>query len=272
MWSTYLESAAHPAEATRPTSGCRGRCDTRGQLAVTAPVCWKLVIGHRVTCWNVPDVPACAVSRSGRQSAGGRLDVAVWFGDWRLDDAGDSVGLVRRVVCASPQYLKKHGEPREPAELARHTIVAASPVSPSNDWRFGVGKQSVITKVRPRLSVTSNDAAIHAALQGFAITRLMSYQIASQLAAGGLKRGSRLTPRPCDRPQHSVSRRRRSADASTAGGSAASKAALMMLHGAFDIEDRTSMIRLRSHAAGPAASSHGCHAQLRLLFGQVLVR
>ena len=101
------------------------------------------------------------------------------------------VGFVRRVVCASPRYLKKHGEPREPGDLARHTIVAASPVSPSVEWRFGAGKQSVTTKVRPRLSVTSNDAAIHAALLDFGVTRLMSYQVASASGRGSAEARAR---------------------------------------------------------------------------------
>ena len=36
--------------------------------------------------------------------------------------------------------------------------------------------------------MTSNDAAIHAALRGFGVTRLLSYQIAAHLAAGRLTR------------------------------------------------------------------------------------
>jgi DNA-binding transcriptional LysR family regulator len=117
------------------------------------------------------------------------LDVGVRIGELRDSTMrAIPVGFVRRVVCASPRYLKEHGEPREPGELAHHTIIAASAVSPSIEWRFGAGKQSVTTKVRPRLSVTSNDAAIHAALLDVGVTRLMSYQIAMHLAAGRLRR------------------------------------------------------------------------------------
>ena len=107
------------------------------------------------------------------------LDVGVRIGD--LPDStirAIPVGFVRRIVCASPRYLKKNGEPREPSDLAHHVIVAASPVSPSVEWRFGAGKQGVTIKAQPRLSVTSNDAAIHAALLDFGVTRLMSYQVA----------------------------------------------------------------------------------------------
>ena len=117
------------------------------------------------------------------------LDVGVRIGD--LSDStmrAIPVGSVRRVLCASPQYLKKYGVPGKPEDIAGHTIVSASPVSPAIDWRFGAGKKAVAVKVHARLTVTNNDAAIQAALDGFGITRLMSYQVASHVAAGRLTR------------------------------------------------------------------------------------
>jgi DNA-binding transcriptional LysR family regulator len=117
------------------------------------------------------------------------LDVGVRIG--ALPDStmrAIPVGSVRRVLCASPQYLKKHSAPKEPRDIAGHTIISASPVTPSIEWRFGAGKKGVTVKVLPRLSVTNNDAAIQAALQGFGMTRLMSYQVASHLATGKLER------------------------------------------------------------------------------------
>jgi DNA-binding transcriptional LysR family regulator len=97
------------------------------------------------------------------------------------------VGHVRRVVCASPAYLKAHGIPRTPADLAKHLVVASTATSPSAAWRFMSGKQAVSVNVRPRLTVTNNEAAIVAALQGFGATRLLSYQVAEHVAAGRLK-------------------------------------------------------------------------------------
>ena len=94
---------------------------------------------------------------------------------------------MRRVVCASPDYLRRHGTPTAPQDLARHTVIAASAVSPTAEWRFFPGGQPLSVKVNPRLTVTNNAAAIQAALQGFGLTCLMCYQIAPQLAAGQLE-------------------------------------------------------------------------------------
>ncbi len=191
----YLESArrilAEADEADEEAAGVHAV--PRGQVAVTAPVLFGSLfvmpgIVDFLNRYADVSVSALFLDRVVNLLEEG-LDVGVRIGE--LPDStmrAIPVGFVRRVVCASPRYLKKHGEPREPAELAHHTIVAASAVSPSNEWRFGAGKQTITTKVRPRLSVTSNDAAIHAALLGFGVTRLMSYQIASHLTAGRLKR------------------------------------------------------------------------------------
>jgi DNA-binding transcriptional LysR family regulator len=116
------------------------------------------------------------------------MDVGV-----RIGELADStmraigVGHVRRVVCASPAYLKARGVPRAPADLVRHELVAATAVSPSAAWRFVAGKKVHSVNVKPRLTVTNNQAAIVAAVQGFGVTRLLSYQAAPYLAAGELK-------------------------------------------------------------------------------------
>lgn len=191
----YLESArrllSEIDEADEAAAGIHAT--PRGELAVTAPVLFGslyVVPGIVDFLERYPDVSVSALFLDrvvGLLEEG--LDVGVRIGE--LPDStlrAIPVGFVRRVVCASPRYLEKHGVPREPGELAGHVVVAASPVSPSVEWRFGAGRRGVTTKIEPRLSVTSNDAAIRAALLGFGITRLMSYQVADHLAAGRLER------------------------------------------------------------------------------------
>lgn len=96
------------------------------------------------------------------------------------------VGQVRRVLCASPDYLARHGTPRHPDELGAHAMIAASGISPDILWKFGRAPDQLAITVSPRLTVASNDAAIEAALAGVGLTRLLSYQIAAHLDAGRL--------------------------------------------------------------------------------------
>lgn len=116
------------------------------------------------------------------------MDVAIRIG--HLPDSSLKalrVGQVRRVLCASPEYLAKNGVPQHPADLLRHTIIAASGISPRVEWKFGSVDDPTMVRMKPRLTVTSNDAAIDAATSGLGICRLLSYQIANELTEGRLK-------------------------------------------------------------------------------------
>ncbi len=111
------------------------------------------------------------------------FDVAIRIGpipDSRL--YATRVGAVRRIVCAAPDYLARHGRPEAIADLARHQIVTASPMNAANEWVFG--KETVA--FTPRLRVSTIDAAIAAARLGWGLTRVLSYQIVDDLASGAL--------------------------------------------------------------------------------------
>ncbi|WBS04244.1 LysR family transcriptional regulator [Pseudoduganella sp. SL102] len=116
------------------------------------------------------------------------IDVAVRIG--HLPDSSLKalrVGQVRRVLCAAPDYLARHGMPQHPADLLRHTIVAAAGISPRVEWKFGAVDDPTLVRLRPRLTVSSNDAAIEAAVSGLGICRLLSYQVAEEVKAGRLR-------------------------------------------------------------------------------------
>ncbi|MCX7070812.1 MAG: LysR family transcriptional regulator [Gammaproteobacteria bacterium] len=96
------------------------------------------------------------------------------------------VGHVRRVVCAAPAYFARHGIPERPEALAQHTVIAATSAWNSLDWRFGRDSE-IGVRISPRLSCNSNEAVIAAALDGWGLTRLLSYQVAPLVADGRLQ-------------------------------------------------------------------------------------
>jgi DNA-binding transcriptional LysR family regulator len=116
------------------------------------------------------------------------IDVAVRIGELPNSSLqAIRVGTVRRVVCASPAYLERCGTPRTPDDLNAHTIISTSAASNSSEWRFTVERRIQTLRVQPRMTSTTNDSAIAAAVRGFGIVRPLSYQIASQLRAGTLQ-------------------------------------------------------------------------------------
>lgn len=186
----YLDDArrilAEADEADEAAAGVNAA--PRGHLAVTAPVLFgrMFVMPLIVEYLNrYPDTAVSAVllDRVVNLLEEG-LDVGIRIGE--LPDSNlqaTAVGSVRLVVCASKEYLRRHGVPRRPEEVLQHSIIASSAGSASISWRFG-GR---VLRIEPRLTVTTNDGAIEAALRGFGITRMLSYQVSPYVMAGDLR-------------------------------------------------------------------------------------
>lgn len=166
--------------------------EPRGHLTITAPVMFgrmHVMPGIINYLERYPDTEVSAVflDRVVNLLEEG-IDVGIRIGE--LPDSTMQalpVGAVRIVTCASPEYLSEHGSPRHPGELEEHSIIASSAGNNAVNWRFHQPRDSWSQRLKPRLSVTSNDAAIEAAIQGLGITRLLSYQVAPFISAGKLK-------------------------------------------------------------------------------------
>jgi DNA-binding transcriptional LysR family regulator len=97
------------------------------------------------------------------------------------------VGEMRRIVVASPGYLKAHGEPKTPEAIASHQTIQFGATMASPDLRFvRDGKEIRIAPV-PRLMTNSADAAIQYAVAGGGLTRVLAYQAADAINRGRLK-------------------------------------------------------------------------------------
>jgi len=91
------------------------------------------------------------------------------------------VGTVRRVVCASPAYLRVNGAPRHPRELIEHETLGFSGMVEPHAWSFTVDGRHERFPVRPRLVVNNADLAIAAARSGQGLTKVLSYQVADEI-------------------------------------------------------------------------------------------
>ena len=94
------------------------------------------------------------------------------------------VGSMRRVVCASPKLLAGHGIPKAPEDVAGLPCVNFEFLSPASSWPFrsNDAKGTTDVPIRPRLSVTTAEAAIWAASEGVGATRVLHYQCADAVA------------------------------------------------------------------------------------------
>lgn len=117
------------------------------------------------------------------------IDVALRVGT--LPDSSliaTRLGSVRRVVCASPDYLKgRRPALRHPNDLKGHACITFEGLASASTWRFPKGKDEMSVEIKSRLAVNTAEAAIDAAVAGLGVTRVLSYQIAGALKARSLK-------------------------------------------------------------------------------------
>lgn len=92
----------------------------------------------------------------------------------------------RMVLCASPQYLKLHGTPKHPSELADHAVISYSYWSTKDEWHFQGPLGPVSVKTRPCIHTNNGDTCRAAALASQGIILQPSFLVGDDLAAGTL--------------------------------------------------------------------------------------
>ena len=115
------------------------------------------------------------------------LDVAVRIGD--LPDSSltaTRIGAVRQVAVAAPGYLEAAPPLEGPDDLQHHRIVLSMSASAAPSWRFITDHARHDVGLTPTLRVNTMTAAIDAALAGWGVTRVLSYQVCEEMLEGAL--------------------------------------------------------------------------------------
>jgi len=115
------------------------------------------------------------------------IDIALAIGQLpSSSEFAASLGMVRPIVCGSPDYLAASGRLRTPEDLKGHRAVVSSLPGHETDWRFLCGRSIRQIRPRPVLTCTTPRAAIRAATLGVGLTCCMSYEVHDELASGAL--------------------------------------------------------------------------------------
>jgi DNA-binding transcriptional LysR family regulator len=117
------------------------------------------------------------------------FDVCVRFGE--PPDARVFARLLapnRRLLCAAPAYLARHGTPRTPADLAQHTTIAIRQGDePYGVWRLRSGRRHETVKVHGGLRSNDGEIAVQWALAGHGIVMRAEWDVARYLRSGRLR-------------------------------------------------------------------------------------
>lgn len=93
----------------------------------------------------------------------------------------------RRVVCAAPAYLARHGAPHAPDALAGHNCLRHGPMRGGEDWQFTGPQGDVTVRATGTLAVNNGDMLRLAALAGAGLTYLPTFIVGPDLAEGRLR-------------------------------------------------------------------------------------
>ena len=96
------------------------------------------------------------------------------------------IASTHMVLCASPDYLRTHGAPAHPADLAHHAVMAYSLFSAGDHWTFDGPEGEVTVKVSPRLHTNSGDTCRAVALQHQGVIFQPSFLVGGDLKSGAL--------------------------------------------------------------------------------------
>ena len=171
-----------------------GRSVVRGKLRVSATSDFgRHVLKGWLDDFNIlnPEVTfALALSDSLSNLVQDDIDLVIRFGvppDSSL--VARRLAPNRRVLCASPEYLKIHGIPEHPRDLERFShIVLSSASGAANEWRFSRGSETETFTVPLEHARETNDGALARewAVDSYGIVMKSVWDIGADLRAGRL--------------------------------------------------------------------------------------
>ncbi|MCX5543380.1 LysR family transcriptional regulator [Paraburkholderia sp. CNPSo 3076] len=183
-----VEAAASAAQAASRLTG-----RPHGRVGISAPISFAQSVIHPLI--------------SGFLRAYEEVAVQLIFTDRDVDPVRDNVDIVIRptptpppglaarrlgtlqwMPCASPAYLRAHGTPTHPKDLARHDCLYLGETPDDNRWTFRRGAQTHAVEVKGRYIANDVGARRDAALADWGIASLPEFAAADALRDGLLVR------------------------------------------------------------------------------------
>jgi DNA-binding transcriptional LysR family regulator len=118
-----------------------------------------------------------------------RTDVAIRSGVLPDSDlVATRLAPVRRLACASPEYLERHGRPSRPEDLLGHSCLTVSSASrtPTGWWTFHGANKGKALPVQGRLRSDDTEVLLQAAVAGLGVVHLASWLVSDMIVAGRL--------------------------------------------------------------------------------------
>lgn len=92
----------------------------------------------------------------------------------------------RRILCAAPAYLQRHGTPQVPGDLAQHNCLGFTGLRSYPEWRLTRDGVTESVQIQGTLISNDNEALLAAARLGLGIMAAGDWLVSPDIAAGHL--------------------------------------------------------------------------------------
>ena len=97
------------------------------------------------------------------------------------------IGQTQRLIVAIPDYLRRRGEPRTPADLVGHEAVAyTQQAAASDEWRLRSGTTEISVRVPSRLAFSAAEGLREGVLAGLGLAIAPRWMFSPELESGAV--------------------------------------------------------------------------------------
>ncbi len=165
----------------------------RGTIRIAAPLSFGLLHLSPVLNYFIKSHPEVNLDLDLNDRTVNLMDEGVDLGV-RIGKLADSsmmarkLATARRIVCASPAYLKQHGEPQTPEDLQHHVGLSYSNISEAQQWQFyDQDGNKIAVRIPSRMRANNGDVLQKAAIDGLGIDMTVSFICYQAIEQGQLK-------------------------------------------------------------------------------------
>lgn len=183
----YAEEIINSVDAAQATVGT-GKACPKGTLRITAPASFgrmHLMPALKGFLAQYPDLSVdIRLTDSVVDLVEGGFDVAIRNAE--LKDSSliaKKLASDKRIMCASPEYIKSHGKPTHPSELKQHMCINQAGLE---SWAFDTDAGVQHIKVKGKIKVDHGEAVRDAAVDGLGIAKCATWLTYQHLKEGSL--------------------------------------------------------------------------------------
>ena len=192
--SAYFERCARILDELAETERELSHAEPHGVLRVNAPMSFGLLhlaplVPEVLARWPELELDIGFTDRF-VDLVEERVDVVIRIAASLPDSATlvvQRLARTRHVLVASPAYLRKHGEPKTIAELARHACIAYAGSRTPGAWELTHDGKALRVPIKGRLAMNNSLAIKEVVLAGQGISLVPLFYVEAELAKRRLK-------------------------------------------------------------------------------------